>query len=51
MVDPSRARNQWLTRKILGLFVSLVRQPEVRQHVLHLQLGLSLAAALQERIE
>lgn len=47
----SSAQNKWLTRKVLGLVIPLVRQPEVHQHVLHLQLRLSLAATFQECVE
>lgn len=46
-----KTEEECLTREVLGLVVSLVRQREVSQHVLDLPLGLRLRAPFQQRVE
>lgn len=48
LVIALKAENECVTREVLSLVVSLVRQREVHQHVLHLPLGLRLRATFQQ---
>lgn len=47
----SRGRNEWFTWEVLSLFVSLVRQPKVNQHVLNLPLRLHLSPTFQQWVK